>query len=147
MGLMADHAPAPLKAVVAGSDGTLHEIDNDVMDICRRLQEIDPTLYVRLNKNPVEPYYVVYCRPNEQDTYLVTTTTELDARVVDRIREISDDGYDFVAERDAMRRYAMKEKQYQTRQKLLEAGERLHWRVQKELGVKPRAFVPRDVDG
>jgi hypothetical protein len=127
-------------------NGRMVLIDDDVANVVRDLQEIDPGLRVRFSME--EGVFVVYHRRLEVDgerEKLVTTAHELDQRIVRRVREISRPGYDFVAELDRLDREAECRKDREFSEKIGPHAERLAWALRQDLGRNERAVIPADV--
>jgi hypothetical protein len=129
-------------------------VDADSCTVVGDLRAIDPTLGVRFVDGP-EPFFAVYQDIKHPDgsseQHLVTTAqayptafgtfTGLDNRVVERVRQITSPGYDFMAEAAKMKA-EHDSKETQARRDLLgEMGEQAAWAVRKDLGVKTKAFI------
>lgn len=125
-------------------EGDLVEIHPDVQEIARRLQEIDPAL--RLRYSEAQGVFVVYEVQDLPDgairEHLVTTARELDQRLVNRILELSDPGYDFAGELERLERQAERDSDHAFEERTGENAERLAHAVRKDLGLKQRIFVP-----
>jgi len=129
-------------------------VDADSCTVVGELRAIDSTLCVRFVDGP-EPFFAVYQDIKHQDgsseQHLVTTAqayptsfgtfTGLDNRVVERVREITSPGYDFMAEAAKMKA-EHDSKETQARRDLLgEMGEQAAWALRKDIGVKTKAFI------
>src|SRR4051812_42242161 len=90
-----DITPASMMQVRLGRGGRVVYIDDDVCGIAKQIQEINPDL--RLAFNEGGEYFVVYQLVPDGE-HLVTTAMELDARLVERVREISAPDYNLAAE-------------------------------------------------
>lgn len=134
---------ATLSQVRAGRNGRLIEIEADVLDICRRIQEIDKSLGVDFNE--LGGYFRVYQTINGQK-HTVTTTTELTPQVVEEVRRLAHPGYDLAAELDRLDDQADRERQHAFREQVGEVGEHLFHAVRKDLGAKDSISLPRGID-
>jgi len=104
--------PAHVSQLLAAGDGFV-EIAADVGMVAQDLARIDPALRVRFQPHCAEPFFAVYCQPDERTTYLVLTVKAyqgatgawlgLDQRVVREFERIGATGYDYVGEIDAQR--------------------------------------------
>lgn len=132
---------ASLLQVKRGRNGRLVQIERDVLDVVQRIKEISPRLSVDYNDGG--GYFRVIEHCDDDRERLVTTCTELDNRVVERIREISNPGYDFVAEVERLDNEAEKRKQHEFAEEVGEKGERLAHALRKDLEVKSSIVLPR----
>jgi hypothetical protein len=134
-----DIEPASLTQIARGRDGKVVAIDDDVSGIAQQLKEIDPQL--RLRYSEAGEYFAVYCE-TPQETYLVTTAQELDGRILQRIRKVASGRYDYVAELDALDARAERERDRAFSEQMGEAHQQLKHALQKDLGSKPKIYVP-----
>lgn len=139
--------PASMAQIIKGKNGHYIEVDDDVGNVVRDLQEIDNRLRVRYSE--AGDYFVVYMREDDMepgDGYLVTTAEQLDARLVNRIRRISHESYDFSKEVQAIDRQADKEREHAYSEHLGEIAERLAHALRKDRGFDQwRAYIPKDL--
>jgi hypothetical protein len=115
-----DVQPAHINQVISSRGGGLVEISADVGHVADDLRRIDPTLRVRFAPDAREPFFAVYCQPDERSTYLVLTVAAtqnrsgtwegLDQRVVREFERIGADGYDYAGEVERQNRAAAKAK-------------------------------------
>lgn len=115
-----DVQPAHINQVISARGGRFVEIAADVGQVADDLRRIDPTLHVRFAPDAPEPFFAVYCQPDERTTYLVLTVAAtrnrsgtwegLDQRVVREFERIGHEGYDYVGEVDRMNQAAAKAK-------------------------------------
>lgn len=137
--------PASVAQVQRGQDGELVEISGDVGNVVADLRRLDPSLRVRAVTDRKEPFFVVYqlVEENGRTTeHLVLTAKSLDQRIVKRVEEIMDPSYNFA---DALETNALKRKAESRngfREKVESHADRLLHAAQKDLGIKPRIFVP-----
>src|SRR5689334_18690578 len=98
-------APTNIQLLSRTQVGTNVLIDDDVQGIARDLREIDDSL--KLEFDPDAEVFIVYQVVAEPDgsvsdklvtTWSIELNGPLDKRLVHRMREISADGYDYVAE-------------------------------------------------
>lgn len=139
--------PASLAQVRKGRDGRRVLIEDDVLDIAKRLQEIDDSL--KLLWNEYGEYFVVaevVQTPDGPEERLVTTAQDLDERLLQRVEKITHPSYDFAKEVDRIDKEAEKEKDHRFHEETGEVGERLAHAVRKDLQHTGKAFVPKDVE-
>lgn len=134
--------PATLTQVRAGRGGRMMEVDADVLDICRRIQEIEPSLGVDYNE--YGKYFRVY-QTIGGEKHTVTTVTELTPELVERIRRLAHPSYDLAAELDRIDDQADREQQHAFREQVGEVGEHLFHAMRKDLEVKDRIWLPRGI--
>lgn len=134
---------ATLTQVRAGRGGQMYEIDADVLDICRRIQEIDKSLGVDFSE--AGSYFRVYQQVNGAK-HTVTTTTELTPEVIEVVRRIAQPGYDVGAEMDRLDDIADRERQRTLKEAAGEAGERLFHAVRKDVDAKDSISLPRGIN-
>jgi hypothetical protein len=141
---------ASLAQVTRARDGRLVEITDDVQGIANALAQIDHHLSLRYSETG--EYWVVYWRPEGSeygDGDLITTTTELDHRLVKRIEflywQARQPGYSFADEVEAQDAAAEREREHQFSERVGEIGERLAHALRKDLQVKSKIVVPADV--
>jgi hypothetical protein len=140
--------PAGLMQVTRTERGKLVAITDDVQGVARDLRDFDRGL--KLWFNPDQDYYVVYhvtMRDGEVKEDLVLTARELDPRVVQRVKQIAGTEYDFVKEMEQMDAAAERARQHAFSEQLGPRAERLAHAIRKDLGMKPRAFITRDLKG
>ena len=143
--------PAHVDQVLLGADGSFVEVSADVGSVVAELRRIDPGLKVRFNERG--QCWHVYHQPDERNTYLVLTAQAhqgvtgvwmgLDNRIVERVRRISSDDYDFAAEVEKQNRAADKAKADHKAETLGEAGERAFHMIRKLEGRTDRAFIKK----
>lgn len=126
------------------SAGKLVAIDDDVQGVVRDLKAIDEALHVRYD--PQQDFFVVYeirtLGDGSTEEHFVTTTKQLDQRVVQRIREIAQPGYDYGAELERVEAAARKAAEGEFSEKVGPLAEELRHAMRKDLGVSDRIFVP-----
>jgi hypothetical protein len=139
--------PATFTQMQRGRNGKMVEIDDDVGNIASDLRSIHPNLRLRFSE--AGRYFVVYMREDWQppgDGYLVTTAQELDQRLVDRIRRISSEGYDFAKEIDRVDGESERAQEHRRYEQVGEIAERLAHALRKDRGMNGgRVFVPKEV--
>lgn len=122
-------------------------IEDDVSSIARQIREISPRL--QLHWRPKGEVFAVVEREDLPDgsvrVRLVTTARELDPRLVERVRRIAAEDYDFVKEVEAHDARVDREAEHRFHERTGEAGEHAYHAIRKDLGIKTRAFVPKDV--
>lgn len=136
--------PASIAQVAQARDGRMIEIGDDVGNVAKSLQQIDPGL--RLRYSEAGEYFVVYWRPDEWDEgdgQLVLTAQECDQRIVKRVQEIAQPGYDFAAELERLDEQTRTEKEHEWSERVGETGERLAHALRKDRGYdQSRVFIP-----
>lgn len=138
---------ASISQVMRLRDGRMAAIDDDVCGVVKQLQEINPALRVRFSE--AAELFVVYQILDNGEEHLVTTTPELDGRLVKRIAEIAAPGYDYGAELDRLDKAAKKRQQDEWDEQTQEALEKLSWAIRHDLKkAKPGPmYVPPDAYG
>jgi hypothetical protein len=124
--------PATLAQVQMGRGGRMVTVDADVGDVVRQLREIDPRLHVEYNFDG--GYFVLYQLLENGDEHLVTTAQQLDARLVNRVREISSPDYDYVADLEAGDRQRERDHEHAINEQIGEIGERLFHAFKRDTG-------------
>jgi len=135
--------PASLAQVRTGRDGRRVCIDEDVFDVARRLAQIDPSLSLHWNERG--EYFVVVETGEDGRERLVTTTTELDGRLIEHVERLAHPSYDFVGEMDRMDAQARRDADHRFHEQTGEVAERLAYAVRKDLQAKNRIFLPEGV--
>lgn len=140
--------PASLSQVSRSRSGRLVPIDDDVASVARDLHEIDH--HLRLRYSEAGQYFCVYLKTDadtdEGDGHLVLTAQDCDQRIVNRVREISQDTYNYAAELDKAEKKAKAEKDHAWTEKIGPIAERLAFEMRRELGYTgSRMFVPKEV--
>jgi hypothetical protein len=135
---------ASIEQVRAGKNGRLVRIDDDIFDIAKRLREIHPSL--GLDWNDTAGYFRVTQALHDGSKHVVLTCRELTPALVDRVRKITHHDYDVADELDRMDREYDKDRESRLTEQTGEMGERLHQALRKDMGFKPRVFLPRGVD-
>ena len=134
--------PASIAQVRKGRDGRSVVIEDDVLDIARRIKEIDPSLLLRWNE--LGEYFVVAQIIGDEEK-LVTTTTELDERLIHRLKHIAHASYDVGKEAERIDKQADKEAEHRFRERVGEAGEVAAHALRKDLQDQTRIIVPKGV--
>lgn len=130
---------ATLAQVRRGKDGRMVIVDDDVSNVVRDLQAIDPSLRVRFSE--AAGYFAVYQDLGDRE-HLVTTAQELDPRIVERVSELASKAYDYVAEVEQQDNAAERAKDHRLHEQVGEIGERLAHAMRKDLGMTThRAFI------
>ena len=128
-------------------------VDADSCSVVRDLQDIDKNFGVRFVDGP-QPFFAVYQNIEHPDgrleQHLVTTAQAyptafgtyagLDGRIVDRVREISHESYDFAKEAAKRRSEHEAEAKRKRQDYAGEMGEMAAHAVRKDLGSTSRAF-------
>ena len=137
-------SPATVAQVHRSQRGARVAVTADVQNVARDLQQIRESLVLEFD--PVEDFYVVLDRrvmpDGSEEDHLVTTALECDQRLVNRVREISSESYDFVAELERVEAAAERDRQHAFREQVGEPAERLAHALRKDLGMtSDRTFI------
>lgn len=127
--------PASLGQVVMGRGGRKIYIEDDVGNVARDLRDIDSSL--RLMYNERSECFVVYqvtldSEGHVRSEHLVTTAQECDQRLVNRVKKITQPGYDYLKELEKAEAKSKADSEYQLAERLGDAGERLYHAVRKD---------------
>ena len=114
-------------------------IEGDLLDIVAQIKDFSPDLSVRWST--AGEYFAVYERVNGKDE-LVFTTTELDQRVVERLRLIASSSYDYVKDITQIDKNRDAEIDHKHHEEVGERGEVLAHALRKDLQAKNRIIVP-----
>lgn len=136
---------ATIEQVRAGHGGRLVTIDNDLFDLAKRLHEIDRSL--GLDWNDTAQFFRVTQTLPDGSKHVVLTCRELTPEVIDRVRLVTHPSYNVADELDRMDRESDRAAQHKLSERTGEAGEHLHHAFRKDLGLKPRIFLPKGVEG
>lgn len=131
---------ASLACVQRGINGELVTIEDDVLDVARRLKEIHPSLHVYWNEQG--EYFVIYELCGDGRERLVTTVKELDPRLIAHFEMLASESYDAVREMDKMDDQADRDKKAAFEERVGEIGERLHHALRKDLQAQNHIYVP-----
>src|ERR1700687_2086961 len=115
---------ASFVSVQRGIGGELITIEDDVLDVVRRLKAIHPGLGVKWNEQG--GYFVIYEMCEDGTERLVTTVKTLDSRLISPFEMLASESWDAEAEIDKMDDLAEKNKKAKFAEKVGEIGERLH---------------------
>lgn len=119
-------------------------VEDDVLDVARRIKEIDSSLSLQFNERG--EFFVVVQTLQDGEEKLVLTAQELDERVLHRLKHITHQSYDFTAEVERMDKQAEKDADDRFHEQAGAAGEVAAHALRKDLGVTSKAFVSKDVD-
>lgn len=130
--------PATLGQVVRSSKGDLVEVTQDVTNVAQQLQQIDPNL--KLLFDEVQQFYLVRhdvpLPDGSVDENLVLTSQQLGGHVVDRVRQIASQGYDYVRELEKMENEARARREHEISERQGPILEELAFALRKDLGLK-----------
>lgn len=151
---MLEISPATINQIRSGRGGRVIEIQDDVACIARDLKDVHED--VRLGFNERGGYFVVYQLDREPATgavmgeHIVTTwdpevNGELDQRLVQRVRRISQPDYSVADDLDRMDREVEREHDRRFSEQVGEKAELLAHAIRKDLGATNRIFVPEDI--
>lgn len=136
-----DIKPVNYEQVIQAGDD-YYIIDAATSQIVKEINEVDSRLHVKYNTT--HNFFVLFAKEEERGQlieYLVKTFTELDPRIVHRVKEISDPSYDFIKEEEELEKQADKDKLHAVQEDIGERAERLAHALRKDLGIKNRAFM------
>ena len=131
---------ASISEVQAGRGAELVNVEDDVLDVVRRLKEIHPGLNVTWN--PYQEYFTVYELCEDGRERIVTNVTELDPRLIAHFEMLASDDWDPVKEMDRMDDEAEENQKKVFAEQVGEIGERLHHALASDYEFKHRIFVP-----
>lgn len=137
--------PASIAQVRLRDTGGIFTVDEDVGHIAAQVREVDPSL--SLHWSDGGGYFEVREACQDGKDRMVLTCTELDGRVIERLRQIRHSSYDFVREVDRMDAQADREREWASHNRIGEVGEKLAHALRKDLLHTGKAFIPRDVNG
>lgn len=137
--------PATLDQVIKGRGGRLVQIEADVGNVAKDLQELDSTL--RLKYNEAGEFYAVYNIYADGSSHLVTTATECDQRLYRRVKQLYSNNYDYHAESERLESDGAKERDHEFKEKVGEASERLAHAIRTDLRrSRPGStYIPPDI--
>ena len=154
-----DVEPASIDQVRIGMDGRVVVIDAEMSQIVADLQAIIPEIRVRFAEDAPEPFWAVSLISDDGlEHHLVCTAkatqtnsgtwTGLDERLVQRIAEIDSHGrghYDYAKELERQNDEAKRLKRQRFRERMDSINDRAQHDLRKKLGIKGRAFIPRNL--
>ncbi len=129
-----------LTQVQRGIGGELVTIEDDVLDVARRLKEIHPSLHVYFNEQG--GYFTIYELCDDGRERIVTNVNELDGRLIGYFEMLASESWDVIAEMDRMDDQAGRDKEHRFAEKVGEIGERLHHALRKDFQATDRIYVP-----
>lgn len=131
---------ASVVQVQEGRDGKRVLIEEDTLDVAKRLRELDPKLVVEWNE---AGFFTISEMLGDGTQQLVTTTTDLNAAVPEYVARLAKT--DYVAEMERHDRAVDAAKDYRFEQQIGERGELLAHAFRKDLGYQGKAFVAKDL--
>jgi hypothetical protein len=123
--------PGSVAQVKRALSGRLVLVPDDVCNVVRDLREIDRGLRVEMEEDG--SLYVVFHQDGPKQT-LVTTAKHLDQRLVQRVREVASERYDYVAELDRLEAKADAAQERRHRDWSGDLAQRLAHAFRKDLG-------------
>lgn len=146
-----DVQPGSIAQVHRSLRGVNVAIADDVQGIAQDLLDISPDL--RLTYNPHEAVWIVWQEIPLPDgatkEHLVTTTVELDKRLVNVVRRCCSESYRLADELEAAEARADRENEHKRMEILGDAAEKLDHALRKDLSrhenprtLKSKAFIP-----
>jgi len=125
--------PATIDQIIKGRNGKRVVITNDVGDVARQIKEVSPDL--ELHYNETAQYFVVV-QKHENGEHLVTTAQELDGRIVERVKQITNPQYNFDIEAAKIEKAEKEAMEKRRKEHISEVGERLAHGFRKDLNIK-----------
>jgi len=125
--------PATIDQIIKGRNGKRVVITNDVGDVARQIKEVSPDL--ELHYNETAQYFVVV-QKHENGEHLVTTAQELDGRIVERVKQITNPQYNFDIEAAKIEKAEKEAMEKRRKEHIGEVGERLAHGFRKDLNIK-----------
>ena len=148
-------SPLPLAQVLQGRDGRRYEISGDAAAIVTEIRRLDDTLHVQFNEAGM--FFVVYQTLNEhrvpdpdgdiEEVVLRVAMNEWDRRVVDYVQMRAwemRNGKSANDRLDAAHDAAKREKDRALEEAVGAHAERMFRSAQRDLGTKPRIYIPQD---
>lgn len=132
---------ARLVQVREGLGGRMIEVDQDVLDVCDRIREVDPNLGVEYNERSGLFRISELCTDGRKRT--VCWVEELTSDLPDYLRQVQKT--DYARHLDLIDERAQRTANHEFSERHGPTGERLAHAARKDLGVKGKAFVPRDI--
>ena len=140
-----DIKPASLAQVQRSRTGKLIQIDDDVLGIAQQLHEIDENLHLRYSE--AGEYFVIFhTDPETKTEHFVLSSVDLNPQIVERIRQISSNSYDFVKEIEKQEAQAERDNDHRIREQSGDIAERFFHARRKDLGITSKIFVPAGFD-
>lgn len=134
--------PASMRQVRRQRDGRMVDIDADVGNVVAQLHELDSRLRVRFAETG--GYFVVYEQLEDGKEHLVLTSQTLDARIVERVRQISSPSYDYAAELERQDAAADREADRRLHERVGPIAEEFMHAARRDRGLQTdRAFIPK----
>jgi hypothetical protein len=137
--------PGTLSQVKQAQNGRMVLISDDAAGIAADLRAIDRSLRLRCADD--QSVYIVY-QALEDGEKLVTTSKTLDARIVQRVREIAQPGYDLVGELHKAEAQDRREHEHKVSEQVGDVADKLAFAIRKDLSrtetpktAKSRAFL------
>ena len=131
--------PATLPQIHRGRRGKVVFIDDDALDVAKRLREIHDSL--RLAWNEFGEHFIVYQELDDGTEHLVTTAQTADARLVERIRKIVHPSYNLAKELERLDNARNKKLDDAFSEKIGEKAEQIAHAIRKDIGAKNRIFT------
>lgn len=130
--------PASITQVREGKHGRV-TVEADVGSVVQQIQEIDPRLGVIWDEDGGFFAVVEQDGPRQR---IVFTCLELDYRVLERVRELASEDYDYVADMERIDAQADRAKDHRFSQEVGERAELMAHALRSDLQYKGKVFVP-----
>lgn len=133
-----DIEPANVDQLIKAGEHWIR-ITDDVTGVAKELSEVDPHIHLRYNA--LQKFYAVYWRHDNGDEEIVSTYKQCDKRIVDRVRQIYHESYNFIEELEELEDKRLRDKKHEEEEFFGEMGERLANAIRRDLGIKDRIFT------
>lgn len=134
---------ASIALVQKAKNGQKITVEQDVLDVVGQVKEIDPNLSVHWDE---AGYFEIKELCPDGKERLVTTTLELDQRLLEHLRMISSPGWDVGREIDRAEALRDRELDHAYHERVGPLGEKAAHALRKDLQAKNRIFLPRGVE-
>ena len=137
--------PASVTQVLAGQDGRIIVIDEDVANVVRDLQRIDRRFRVSYVEDSHHYWVWLDTTENGRPGRHFVSSVEgdcFDQRVVKMAERITHESYDLLAEMDKREKQIERERTERFTAPIEEHADRLHHAFRKDMGVKDQIYVP-----
>lgn len=130
-----------LSQVITGMHGELVTVEDDVLEVARRLKDIHPDLSVRWNQQG--EYFTIYEDCPDGVERLVTNVKHLDGRLISYFERMAHESWDAVKEIEKMEAATDRERDHAMKERIGEIGERLHHALRKDFHFnQDRIWLP-----
>src|SRR5689334_18439021 len=125
---------ASLNQVLLGKGGKAYGVTDDLLEVVKQLQEIDPRLGVEYKERG--GYFAVIGKEPDGREWLVTTSEDLGSHLVEHVRYLFSHHYNAGREVEARDFQAARDADHAFAEKIGEAAEHLQHALRKDLQHK-----------